>query len=59
MTLEDSVDIKPEVLGIVKRGIFQGVCDHYDTTVTDSKRHKSWIPTQERRMQDQSHAIYG
>ena len=34
------------------------VCDHYDTTVTDSKGHKSWLPTQER-MQDQSPAIYG
>ena len=23
------------------------VCDHYDTTVTDSKGHKYWLPTQE------------
>ena len=35
------------------------VCDNYDSTVTDSKVHKSWLPTQERRMQDQSPAIYG
>ena len=34
------------------------VCDHHDTTVTDSKGHKSWIPTQER-MQDLSLALYG
>ena len=49
-----------EVLGTVdKRGIFQGdsniaitVCDHYGTTVTDSKGRKSWLPTQ-KRIQDQ------
>ena len=35
------------------------VCDHYDTTVTDSKGHKSCLPTQERRMQDQSPALHG
>ena len=27
------------------------VCGHYDATVTDSKGHKSWLPTQEGRMQ--------
>ena len=35
------------------------VCDHRDTIVNDSKGHKSWLPTQERRMQDQSPALYG
>ena len=34
------------------------VCDHHDTTVTDSKGHKSWLPTQERGIQDQSPALY-
>ena len=55
-----------EVLGTVdiKIEIFQGdspfiVCDHYDTTVTDSKGHKSWLPTKERTIKDQSPAIYG
>ena len=36
------------------------VCDHHDDiTVTDSKGHKSWPPPQERRIQDQSPALYG
>ena len=66
--LEDRVDIKPR--GICdcshqKRNlsmifiIANTICYHHDTTVTDSKGHKSWIPTQERRMQDQSPALYG
>ena len=33
------------------------VCDHNDNTATDSKGHKSWLPTKERRMQDQSLVI--
>ena len=56
-----------EVLGTVdnKRGIFQGdslsplLFVIIDTTVTDSKGQKCWLLTQERRMQDQSPAIYG
>ena len=55
-----------DLLGTVdiKRGIFQGdsllpLRDHHVTTVTNYKAHKSWLPTQERRMQDQSPAIYG
>ena len=35
------------------------VCNHHDTTVVDYKGHKSWLPTQERRMQDQLPARYG
>ena len=33
------------------------VCDHNDTTITDSNGHNSWLPTQERMMQDQSPAL--
>ena len=54
----------------IKREIFQGdslsrrliiditICDHHDTTVADSKGHKSWLSNQERWMQDQSPALY-
>ena len=35
------------------------VCDHHDAIVTNSKGHNSWLPAQERRMQDQSPALYG
>ena len=62
--LEDSVDIKPggtwdskhQKRNLSRRLIIAitTICDHHDTTVTDSKGHKSLLPTQERRMQDQS-----
>ena len=61
--LEDSVDIKPggtwdsrhQKRNLSRRlTIAITACDHHDTTVIDSKGHKSWLPTQERRMQDQS-----
>ena len=66
--LEDSVDIKPggtldsrhQKRNLSRRLIIAiNVSDHHDTTVTDSMGHKSWLPTEERRMQDQSHALYG
>ena len=53
--LEDSVDVKPEGTWDSrhqKRNLSRKliiaitVCDHYDTTVTDFKGHKSWLPTQ-------------
>ena len=54
--LEDSVDIKPGCTGDNSRHkkrnlsrrffITITVCDHYDTTATDYKGHKSWLPTQ-------------
>ena len=59
--LEDSVDINPEDTWYSrhrKRSLSRRliiaitVCDHHDTTVTDSKGHKSWLPTQEGSMQD-------
>ena len=65
--LEDSVDIKPggtwdsrhQKRNLSRRLIINiTVCDHHDTTVTHSKGHKRGLPTQERRMQDQSPAIY-
>ena len=31
---------------------------HHDTTVIDSKGHKSWLPTQESRTQDQSPVLH-
>ena len=52
--LEDSVDIQPggtwdsrhQKRNLSRRLIIAvTVCDHYDTTVTDSKGHKSWLPT--------------
>ena len=59
--LEDSVNIKSGRTwkSNLKRRLIIAitVCDHHDATVTDSKGHKSWLPTQERRMQDQSPAI--
>ena len=68
--MEDSVTSKQEVLGTadIKRGIFQG--DSLSplqfviiviplSLILDSKGHKRWLPTQERRMQDQSPDIYG
>ena len=66
--LEDSVYIKPggawdsrhQNRYLSRRLIITiTVCDHLDTTATDSKGDKSWLPTQERRMQDQSPALYG
>ena len=66
--IEDSVDIKPggtwdsrhQKMKLSRRLIIAiTVCDHHDTTATDSKGHKSWLPTQERKVQDQSPAIYG
>ena len=60
---EDSVDIKPggtwdsrhQKRNLSRRLIITiTVCYH----VTDSKGQKSWLPTQERRIQDQSPAIY-
>ena len=54
--MEDSVDVKPggtwdsrhQKRNLSRRLIIAiTVCDHYDTTVTDSKGHKSWLPTQE------------
>ena len=61
--LEDCVDIKPgrtrDSRHLSGRFIIATFCDHYDTTVTDSKGHKHWLPTHERSMQDQSPAIYG
>ena len=65
---EDSVDIKPggtwdsrhQKRNLSRRLIITiTVNDHYDTTVINSKGHKSWLPTQDRRMQDQSPALYG
>ena len=65
--MEDSVDIKPggtldsrqQEEDLSRRLIIAiAVCDHHDTTVTDSKGHKSWLPTQERGIQDQSPALY-
>ena len=53
-----TVDIKKRYLS--RRLVIDiTVGDHYDTTVTDSKGHKNWLPTQERRMQDEATAIYG
>ena len=66
--LEDSVDIKQggtwdsrhQKRNLSRMLIITiTICEHHDTTVTDSKGHKCWLPTQERRMQDQLPAIYG
>ena len=66
--LEDSDDIKRggtwdniyQKRNISRRLIIAiTVCDQHYTTVTNSKGHKSWLPTLERRTQDQSSAIYG
>ena len=63
----NSVDIKPggtwdsihQKKNLSRRlSIDITICDHYNTTVSDSKGHKSWLPTQ-RWMQDKSPAIYG
>ena len=53
-----TVDIQREIFQRDSLSPFT-VCDHHDTTVIDSKGHKSWLPTQERRIQGQSPAIYG
>ena len=54
----DIIDIKPGGTwdsGHQKRNLSRGliititVCDHQDTTVTDSKGHNSWLPIQERK----------
>ena len=56
---EDSVDIKPggtwdsrhQKRNLSRTLIISiTVCDYHDTTVTDSKGHMSWLPTQERRL---------
>ena len=66
--LEDNADIKPggiwdsrhQKRNLSRRLIFTiTVCDHHDVIVTDCKGHKSWPATQERRLQDQSPALYG
>ena len=66
--LEDSVDIKPrgtcdsrhKKRNPSRRLIIAiTVCDHHDTTVTDSNGQKCWLSTQERRMQERSPAVYG
>ena len=57
--LEDGLDIQPggtldsrhQKINLSSRLVIAiTVCDHHDTTDTDYKGHKSWIPTQERRM---------
>ena len=66
--LEDSVIIKPGGTWDSrhqKRNLSRRltipiiVCDYHDTTVTDSNGHKSWLLTQERRMQDKSPTLNG
>ena len=56
--LEDNVDIK---LGDTwnRRHQKRNLSRRLVITITDSKGHKSWLQTRERRMQDQSPAIYG
>ena len=58
-TFEDSVEINPgctwdsiHLNSNLSSRLIVTVCAHYDTTVTDSKGYKSWLPTRERRMQD-------
>ena len=57
--LEDSVDSKPggtwdsryQNRNLLRRLIITfTLCDHHDTTVTDSKGHKSWLSTRECRV---------
>ena len=57
ITVKELKRVRHQKRNLTSRLIAITLSDHYGTIVSDSKGHKSRLPTQERMMQDQSDAI--